>query len=498
MQASIKKQQPAAVRAIVRFQQSVWYPIVYALLCAVSGLFGKQVYLPVALTVSVLIIFSTLYADDLKVLLSPFFMSMFLIGIDIPEQSIIPREHPLDVFDPQAFRLIVVLGVIDLFFVCLRLCRDGVFRELARKPRFLYSILALDAAYLLAGLLSPKWTPTSLLSGVLFALGLTVCYAVFSHIIHKSSSPYSYACFCMALAALVVLVQTAVVIYRLHAAGELVFFDLTDHQATLNHSKIRLAWGYSTNISGMMILGIPAAIYLAKNCRYSLLSYLLSLALLLGAVATGTRTATLVGGAMLIVCLTLACIKGRNAKWMRYYTLITLLLAVVAVLYIDRYVISFREHILPTLLNYLRLTESSLAGLSSRLDLWKNGIADFLESPIFGVGFADGGYTEELAYSNVVNDMYHNVVVQFLGAMGVVGVLAFLWHLADLVTVLVRRPSIDRTVLLAVALSVLAASMADNFFFYFNFQIFYVASLALAERHWRDTPPRHKVCEEKS
>ncbi|MBO5898164.1 MAG: O-antigen ligase family protein [Clostridia bacterium] len=497
MQASIPAKQPI-VRAIVRFQQSVWYPVVYALLCAISGLFGKQVYLPVALVASVLIIFSTLFADDLKVLLSPFFMSMFLIGIDFPEQMAAPRENPLGVFDPQAFRLIVVIGVIDLIFVCLRLCREGLFRELSRKPHFLYGILALNAAYLLAGLLSPKWTPTSLLSGVLFALGLTVCYAVFSHIIHHSRSPYAYACLCMALSALVVLAQTATVIYRLHAAGELVLFDPTEQQAAFNHYKIQLAWGYSTNIAGMMILGIPAAVYLAKNCRFSLLSYLLALALLLGAVATGTRTATLVGSAILLVCLALACIKGRNAKWMRYYTLITLLLATVAILYVDRYVVSFREQILPAVLNHLRLTDGALSGLSSRLSLWKNGIADFLESPVFGVGFADGGYTEELAYSNVVNDMYHNVVVQFLGAMGVVGALAFLWHLKDLVTALIRRPSIDRTVLLAIAISVLAASMADNFFFYFNFQIFYATSLALAERHLRDTPPRSTTSEEKS
>ena len=65
--------------------------------------------------------------------------------------------------------------------------------------------------------------------------------------------------------------------------------------------------------------------------------------------------------------------------------------------------------------------------------------------------------------------------------MGIVGILAFIIHARIIVEVGVRRPTLDRLLLLFVPIGIIVMSFADNFFFIPNFIMIYAAFIAAAE-----------------
>ena len=118
---------------------------------------------------------------------------------------------------------------------------------------------------------------------------------------------------------------------------------------------------------------------------------------------------------------------------------------------------------------------------SGRKSLWEDGIRDFQSFPWFGIGFNDGGLPAEIASKNVYSNMYHNILVEFLGATGIVGCIAFAIHFRELIILFFKRFSINKALLSVLPLMIIAMSLFDNFFFYPHFQIFYAIFLGLAE-----------------
>jgi O-antigen ligase len=116
-----------------------------------------------------------------------------------------------------------------------------------------------------------------------------------------------------------------------------------------------------------------------------------------------------------------------------------------------------------------------------RIVVWGRGWEHFRSWPILGVGFDKGGDVGYVVLKNVFANMYHNIGIQFLAAMGAVGGAAFLFHLWQVGCVL-RKPTAKKVLLLTLPFMILTMSLVDNFFFYLNQQIAYCMFLAVAER----------------
>jgi UDP-N-acetylglucosamine:LPS N-acetylglucosamine transferase len=261
----------------------------------------------------------------------------------------------------------------------------------------------------------------------------------------------------------------------MHQNGNLFIYN--DALEIIGINRQTLAWGVATIVGAVIVLGIPAAMYLAKNCKCSFISYVSSLLFLAGAVLVNTRSAMIVGASFFLICAVIVCAKGKNRWFNRIYTLILIAFVCGVLIYIDTRVIPLNEFF-DNIRNILRLDDIEN---DSRIPLFKNGIEDFRSSWLFGVGFNDGGYTPDVVTNNVYSRMYHNIIIQFLGSMGIVGALAFLVHIKHLGEVTVRRFSLDKLLLIFVPLMIISMSMVDNFFFYANFQIIYSVFLAIAE-----------------
>ena len=131
------------------------------------------------------------------------------------------------------------------------------------------------------------------------------------------------------------------------------------------------------------------------------------------------------------------------------------------------------------ILSCLRLEANKDSG---RYLLWENGISDFKNNVWFGAGFADGGYPEGIGENNFYSRMYHCILVQLPGAMGIVGCIAFLIHAVEMAILSFKRPSSDKFLMICLPIMIILMSLLDNFFFYLQFQIFYGVFLAAAER----------------
>jgi hypothetical protein len=123
-------------------------------------------------------------------------------------------------------------------------------------------------------------------------------------------------------------------------------------------------------------------------------------------------------------------------------------------------------------------------GDNGRFEIWKTGIDQFLAHPIFGAGFYDNGITaEEILEWNlqIYPNLYHNTVIQMLGAAGIVGLAAYLWHRFCTVKLALTRPTLEKTMLALGILALVLFGMLDVLFFITYPLLYYALMLAFME-----------------
>lgn len=463
------------IKFLVNAQKTIWYPILFAILCIISGVNNYTVYIPIMWTLVGFVVFSALFTDDNKVFLTPLCMFFFALGSDASATAFGDSGGDLLAsIHPDALGQIVAIGVVAVGSFVLRLIVDGsLVAAIKRRRHFTVGILAMDVAFLLNGLLRPDYNPADLAFGALLAAVITAVYFLVCGMLENSSNPIMYGCVATLCTAYVALIQISIIIYRLILAGKYIYF-FPNGGIWLNRSSLTLGWGISTVIGAVLALGIPAAMYLARNNKASFICFFSCPLLLLGTVIINARSSMLVGTCAFVICAIICIINGRN-KWpIRIYSCLSILIIAGVVAYIT----DKNPDWLQTITSLLRINVNSDSG---RIRLWKDGVADFLRLPWLGAGFNEGAYIEETASKNIYSNMYHNIVVQWLGATGIVGCIAFVIHLFEMLKLTFKRFSFNKLILIALPLIIIAMSIFDNFFFYPHFQIFYAIFLALAE-----------------
>ena len=473
----------APIRFLVNAQKTPWYPVLFAVLCIIGGTHDHTVYIPILWILSAFVLFSVFFTDDNKVFLTPLLMIFFSLGCDTSSDAFSDSNGEMLAFmDKGAFVQVMTICVICVGSFIVRLILDGsIALAFKRRRLFTVSIIAMDIAFLANGLFSPGYEIVNLGYGAFLAMGFTVVYFIVSGMLEHSEDPITYACYAMVATAYVVFLQISQVAIKLHLSGSYIIKFWGVKQ--LNKDGLTLGWGISTVIGAVMVLGIPAAMYLAKNKKGSLFFFISSILFVGGTVIVGARSAMLVGTLTFLFCTLACCIKGKNRVLIRIYSLSSVAIAIAALILIDRHLVSLSEFI-DKAVGVLRLDLNKDSG---RRTLWTDGINDFRSSPIFGTGFNDGGYPENLKKNNFFSNMYHCILVQLPGSMGLVGCIAFAMHAVSLCIACFKKISLDKILLIFIPLSILGMSLVDNFFFYLHFQIFYGTFIAIAEKY--DTLP---------
>lgn len=425
--------------------------------------------------IAVTVLLTILFATDLKPLFAPMLMSFCALGKDSQASYADQIGDVMLSYNDAAFAFVIGLGILAVTALLIRFWKDGTIKDIWQNGgRLGWSILVLDVAFLLNGVGSPDWVPLDIGYGALMAFGFTFFYFICVSIARRGENTAKFACQCMVCTSFLGLAQLAVLFVNLQQQGLLAFRMgmLTGDSRT----AMELGWGISTSISAYLVLGIPAAFYLAANHRYSGFSYALAFVLFGCIVMQGSRGPILTGAAAMLVGI-IACCFGKNKDLCRKLALGVLCLIPVFLLLIHFALLPLPQ-LWERLLEVTRL--DNLAG-DGRFTLWERGWQHFTAQPALGVGFEKGAFIGYGIPQNVFGKMYHNIGIQFLAAMGAVGGAAFLFHLWQVGCVL-RKPTAKKVLLLTLPFMILTMSLVDNFFFYLNQQIAYCMFLAVAER----------------
>jgi hypothetical protein len=250
-----------------------------------------------------------------------------------------------------------------------------------------------------------------------------------------------------------------------------------------------MSWGISTIICASSAVGIPAAMYLARNERFPLFYYVSALVMWGISILVNTRSAMIVGGIFLLAGIAIISFSGKNKKCNLIFsaTLLVLLVAGLILTYRKMTETLTLDEILFNIYKFLRFDS-----VKDRVRIFEVGFGDYLSAPLFGVGWTKGALEQDLQSNNFYSNMYHCIVIQMGASAGSVGLLALINHVKDYFRIALKKVDADRFLLLFVSASVLIMSLVDNFIFYLNLQIFYVAFLCIAEKHLALTQEKQK------
>ena len=466
------REKSRAVAAVAAWQKTIWFPAVYAVLGVVSCSFGMAAYIPVYYIFMLLTVFAALFCEDSKVLLAPLLISYFAVGGD----GILNYGQAItDVslfFEPAGLVNMYIVGSVMAAAILFRLIADGTIAAVFRRRGLLtWGFLALAAAMLLNGIFSAAWEPLDLAWGLFMAVGLLLAYFIVPAMSDKTENIVGYLLRVCLIVGLMICAEEWILMGRLAADGMLLELDeagkwtggfVRDYQV--------LGWGVSTYAAGMLAILIAPTMALAYSNRRGVWYYLAAVVMFLTIILLNARTAMLMGGIILLACMIICCF-GTNRKQNRIVFAAIAAAALVCVAGV--WAVMGTNDFFGFIAEMLRFDQ----GDNHRFERWANGWKDFLSAPIFGVGFMDGAATDPSMYSN----MYHNIFVQLIGALGVFGLLAFLFHIIQVAVLCVRKFRLERFLVLLGAAAVILTSLLDNFFFFFSIQLFYGAFLAAAE-----------------
>jgi len=424
-------------------------------------------------TLTFFVTFGLIFNPDTKPFLAPFFMLYYAIGSDATYFVNNPSQNILGSIAPKDLLQMYIMAAVILSSLFFRLAISGKFRQLFKqKNHFIFGLLLFSAALLTNGLFSQNQNFENFLYGALAVVGLAVAYLAIRAVLLQTENTVEYLCYASFCLGYTVLAQFAVLCVKLYKAGHLFRLSASGSVIGILETWMYLPWGVSNMIGAVVIMSIPSAIYLACSRKHCVFYYISSFLFLLCAFITMGRTSMVIGALAFTAGVIICSFFNKNSFACHIVNIAGILtLGGVILLYFLRS--GYVSNVLERILSFFRLNQDG----GSRLKLWKLGISDFQAAPIFGYGLINPNGSAANDYSN----MYHNVIVQVLASLGIFGILSFAVHIKELITATFKKLTKEKLTLFLTPAMILATSMFDNFFFYLNFQMIYVAFLAAIE-----------------
>ena len=441
--------------ALRRFYGGIAYPISVAAFVLLGHATGLDVPFGVLLLLS--LVPALWLCTDLRFAVAPMICFLFLVSAkDYSPDDTGFEERFLrpEVLIPII--LTALLVIVSLVAFCLKNAKSA---EKLRSRPLLWGVVAFCGVLLFNGLFSEKYTFKNFVFAFLFAVTMLGVYLLFAAYLKIDRTTVDYVMFCFLLAGVVV-------------AAELILAYFTTVQfvdGEIVKGSVVLGWGVWTTIGGMLAFLMPAAFYFAASKKHGWIAFLIGLFEFFCILLSQSRGALLVGAVSLVPCLLYLVLRGENRKYNRIWTAI---LAVGAL----GVVLLFSEKLLGLVQNFLEFGFAD----NGRFEIWQIGLGHFLNNPVLGSGFYDS-YTTiewERAFDPY---LYHNTVVQLLGACGLLGFLAYGYHRFTTLRAIFRRPNACKIFLGVSLFSLLAFSLLDVLFFKLYPTLFYGVMLVLIE-----------------
>ena len=447
---------------IVNFLESRYYPPLVAALVLLGHILGAELYLNFIIIASVLL--SLVLCHGTKPLM--IVIMTFIFQVPLKHTPGIPTfsDYYLHTGRLVVIIILAVPVVAALVYRFALLCRG---RLSFKSGKMLLPILILCAAFIMNGAFSKGWSLGGLVWGAAQLFVFFFCFYIFYFGIDGEDKEelMSYLCY-------ITLCTAGVLV------GQVAFMYLTYDGLIVDGSivkeAINLGWGIWNPIGHSLTVLIPLQIYGAMKEKYYPVYIVGACLTYVAAILTLSRNAMIFATPALVLGFVIGCFFGNRKRLFRILTAAGAAAVILA----------------------LVLLRTKIAGLLSdifergfsdngRLDLWRVGIDNFLSAPIFGTGFFGYGDTGTVIVADFIPTMAHHTPVELLSATGIVGLLAYAFYRYKSLIPFVKKPSLEKSMLLIPIALTLGMSLLDNFVFYIYTMFYYSILLATAHK-WFD------------
>ncbi len=437
------------------------YPIIVCLLVLVGHISGLELWLSIPNVLLLAVALSVCRS------VRPFivFACTFVYSVSVQHGPGTPSYSDY-YFTGYRLPIVIVLFAIIFGYMAYYAFKNRIFSGISlTKTPLLLPLLLLSLAFLLNGAFSNSWDVADLLMGIAEALIYTVLFLFFYFGIRveKRDELIDYFIYVTAIISLMLIMQCG----ALFITSDGIIKD-----GSIVKEEVLLGWGIWNTVGVCLAMLIPV-LFLGFMRKKNGWAYLLLATLTLASAAlTQSRNAILFGGIAFVICLGISLFVGeRRLEALTYLGALMVL-------------VGLGDAVLGGRLSGL-IGDVLSRGFSDngRFELWSEGISAFLSAPMFGNGF----FTTVSDSANFFPWMVHQTFIQLLSAMGVFGLLSYLYYRIMSALPIIRRPRLD-IVMIALSIGVLLAeSLLDNFIFYFIPIIYYSISLAIIHRDsWED------------
>ena len=432
------------------------YPAAIAVLITVGHVFALEFYTNalICLIASV----GLLAVDSLRHFILPFCAYTYQISVRFAPGM--PSYSDVNFSGVRGAVTALVLGVLFVSLVAFVVRRKAVLFD-GRSIPLLIPSLAFGLALVLNGALGGEWLAKSLIFGAVSVISLIFVPYLFYFGLHgeRAEELLSYFVYVTALIAWMLVIQTLELYFSGSVLGEL---------GTPIKENVVYGWGIWTTGGMALAVLMPVLILGAMREKNPVFYAVTALAALACSVLNLSRAALLVAVVATAAALAVGCIFGERKRAFRVVCGFG-----AAALFVSASV--FYKQISALLRDYADRGFSD----NGRFDLWRYGVVEFLDAPIFGKGFF-ALETDTFQAIGFLPQMLHNTLVQIAASMGLFGLAAYGYYRVHTVRVFLGHPSVEKAMLGLSMVALLLGSMLDNFIFYIQPTFYYSVALALA------------------
>ncbi|MCD7728824.1 MAG: O-antigen ligase family protein [Clostridia bacterium] len=358
---------------------------------------------------------------------------------------------------------LVCLALILIALVIYRIIRDHKGKKF-HLPQLTFGFILLGLSYYLSGFGSGYESMSNCIYGLAEVLSLCLTYFMAIFAVDWNRVPKSGFAWMGLFIGLAIVFE----VFYIYISQ-----DSSILQIAYDRGTIYAGWGMYNNIGGYLIMTIPCAFYLACTERNGWLYLIFGFVLYGGVMLTTSRGALLTGSGILLLSCVVALIaaKGKKKKIQ-----IGVTLGLFAIVGIIALIILLKDEGIGSIIDRLIYLEDN-----GRFAIYKQGIEQFLEHPIFGAGFYECDVYQFGFVEIAIPPRWHNTIVQLLATGGVVCLIAYLYHRAETVVMIAKKRTLESVFIALCILALIISSLVDNHIFNFGPGFLYGAYLAFAE-----------------
>ena len=376
---------------------------------AADKMWNGRYYLPVLMLIAVaaLLMDTNLECMFIYVLIACF----FLIFSDDLMSIVAPVMFTL-IVSVKYYRDFTVL-IAYMWYAIVPLALSLIFnliyyRRPFAKGRFTYPLIAVSAALILGGCgsisVEEYFNPVSLYYTLGLGPAMLILYLLArSRLANERKYDRTERLAEILYAAGLIVVFTIIVFYAAN------FEKFLERRSVLFYKPRN----YATSV---LLMCMPMCCLMVKRSNLHLIGMGLMYAAM---ILSGSRSGLLFGTMLLVICAVYIYVKNKDSR--RLYRCIALILAVPVCFFAVKYV--------PELYSSRLVNGNFISGDETRVAYIRLGTANFLSNPVFGIGI--GNIKDIEVFKAIVPGcivFYHNMVIQVISSMGILGIAAYGWH----------------------------------------------------------------------